>query len=193
MKRIILLFLFMAFVSQAFAQDMCQVTGIVRFEYNDYIGYRPDLGAEVYFIPKSPSDTIPHLKLWEEYEDLAHRGIMYRKSIAEGEREGIYSDMYDSIMRRNWRYEKEDEARVDELDKILFNERNTLLKNDDNVALVDASGMYTISLPKGEYIVVFVSANRKRSLWLTELLGRTHVTEIELKGVSKKASYDFAY
>lgn len=193
MKRFFVLLFLIAFCSLTYAQDMCQVSGVVRFEYNDYIGYRPDLGAEVYFIPKSANDTIPHLKLWEEYEDLAHRGMMYMKYIAEGEREGIYSDMYQSMMRSNWRYQKEDEARVDELDKILFNERNTLLKNDDNVALVDASGMYTISLPKGEYYVVFVSANRKRRSWLTELLGRTHVTEIELKGASKKASFDFAY
>lgn len=193
MKRIITLLFFAAFCSLVYAQDICQVTGIVRYHYNDYIGYRPDLGAEIYFIPKTANDTIPHLNLWEEYEVLACQGMKYMKSISEWKKEGIYFDEYESFLRSNYSYQKADEARVDELDKILFGERDALLKNDDNVALVDASGMYTISLPKGEYYVVFVSANRKRLLWLTELLGRTHVTEIELKGASKKASFDFDY
>ena len=63
MKRFFVLLFLIAFCSLTYAQDMCQVSGVVRFEYNDYIGYRPDLGAEVYFIPKSANDTIPHLRI----------------------------------------------------------------------------------------------------------------------------------
>lgn len=193
MRRIITIIFLVASCLLTHAQETCQVSGIVRYEFNDYVGYRPDLGAKVHFIRKSANDTIPQLKLWEEYEDLAHRGMMYAISMQKAKRDGIDSADFDGIMRKNWRFQKAEEDRVKELDKILLKERFDLLEDEDNVALIDASGMYSISLPKGEYYAIFVSANRDRKLWLTELLGRIHVTLIELKGSSKIVSYDFDY
>ena len=62
MKKICILLAFVLCCVAVQAQSTCKVQGVVRYYYNDTFKYRPDLGAEIRFIPKTKQDTILKLK-----------------------------------------------------------------------------------------------------------------------------------
>ena len=68
-------FLFVVFcslnITYAIAQK-CKVQGVVRYEFNDYVGYKADIGAEINFIAKEDADSLNVLH-WDEYEKLAKK------------------------------------------------------------------------------------------------------------------------
>ena len=71
------LFLFVVFcslnITYGIAQK-CKVQGVVRYEFNDYVGYKADIGAEINFIAKEDADSLNVLH-WDEYEKLAKKTI----------------------------------------------------------------------------------------------------------------------
>ncbi len=192
MRKICILLAFILCYGMAQAQNTCKVQGVVRFYYNDTFKYRPDLGAEIRFIPKTKQDTIPNCDKWDEYETKSRKVINYLLSVSKMKDNGTFYMMDDTegFLRKNWDVTKEDENRVTQLSEELFKEVIALLEHDKYMSVVDNSGMYNITLPYGEYYVVMKSANRDRPL-MAEILGRMYVKKVKLDGATKVISHDF--
>ena len=164
--------------------------GVVRYYYNDTFKYRPDLGAEVKFIPKTKQDTIPSCDKWDEYETKSHKVVNYLLGVAEFKKEGIYSSYADSEIRNIYKVGDDDINRVKTLSEELFLEVLIMANSTEYVTIVDNSGLYSISLPYGDYYVVMKSANRERP-FMVDLLGRMYVKEVSINSATKVISHDF--
>lgn len=162
----------------------------MRYYYNDTFKYRPDLGAEIRFIPKTKQDTIPSCDKWDEYENKSRKVVNYLLTVAEWKDEGIYSSDKDSMIRGVWGVEEGDVERVKSLSEELFTEVLLLLQNEEYMTVVDNNGSYNISIPQGEYYVVMKSANRDRP-FMAELLSRIYVKEVSIESSTKVISHDF--
>jgi len=172
----------------------CNITGAIRYHYNDYQGYKADLGAEIRFIPKQAVDSI-HISDWRKFESKAHGIIMAEISIRDLENDGIYMDSSKkSLFYNNYGVSESDKAAMMELNtKVLYPEYQKLENAAEYVALIDSNGTYNISLPQGEYYVLIKSKNRTRSSYLTDITGCVHLSEISLTTPTKILSYDFDY
>ena len=190
MKKFCVLLAFMLCCGVVQAQSTCKVQGVVRYYYNDTFKYRPDLGAEIRFIPKTKQDTIPSCNKWDEYENKSRKVVNYLLTVAEWKDEGIYSSDNDSMIRGVWGIEEGDVERVKSLSEELFTEVLLLLQNEEYMTVVDNNGLYNISIPQGEYYVVMKSANRDRP-FMAELLGRIYVKEVSIESSTKVISHDF--
>ena len=192
MKKIYLLLVFMLCYGVSYGQNSCKVQGVVRYYYNDTFKYRPDLGAEIRFIPKTKQDSIPSCDKWDEYETKSNRVIRYLLTVAEWKDSGVFYMMDDAegYLRKNYSVTIVDESRVKQLSEQLFSEVAVLLDDDRNMCVVDNSGMYNITLPYGDYYVVMKSANRDRP-FMAEILGRIYVKEVSLGSPTKVISHDF--
>ena len=192
MKKFCITLMLILCCGMAQAQNSCKVQGVVRYYYNDTFKYRPDLGAEIRFIPKTQQDTIPSCDKWEEYETKSRKVVKYLLTVAEWKDSGVFYMMDDAegYLRKNWDVTIVDESRVKQLSEQLFTEVATLIGDDRNMCVVDNSGMYSITLPYGDYYVVMKSANRDRP-YMAELLGRIYVKEINLNSSTKVISHDF--
>lgn len=190
MKKICILLAFVLCCVAVQAQSTCKVQGVVRYYYNDTFKYRPDLGAEIRFIPKTKQDTIPSCDKWDEYENKSRKVVNYLLTVAEWKDEGIYSSDKDSMIRGVWGVEEGDVERVKSLSEELFTEVLLLLQNEKYMTVVDNNGSYNISIPQGEYYVVMKSANRDRP-FMAELLGRIYVKEVSIESPTKVISHDF--
>lgn len=172
----------------------CNVTGAIRYHFNDYQGYKPDLGAEIRFVPIQSVDSI-HLKDWRSFESKAHSIIMAKISIRDLENDGIYMDSSKrNLFYNNYGVSESDEAKLMKLNReILYPEYQKLENAAEYVALIDTNGTYNLTLPRGKYYVLIKSKNRTRSSYLTDITGCVHVEEVDLSSPTKILSYDFDY
>ena len=172
----------------------CNVTGAIRYHFNDYQGYKPDLGAEIRFIPIQAVDSV-HLKDWRDFESKAHRVIMAKISIQDLENDGIYMTPEKCMLfYSNYGVDESDEAKLMKLNReILYPEYQALENAAEYVALIDANGTYNLTLPRGKYYVLMKSKNRTRSSYMTDITGCVHVEEVDLTSPTKIVSYDFDY
>lgn len=172
----------------------CNVTGAIRYHFNDYQGYKPDLGAEIRFVPVHAVDSI-HLKEWRTFESKAHSIIMAKISIKDLENDGIYMDSSKrSLFYGNYGVSESDEAKLMKLNtETLYPEYQTLENAAEYVALIDANGTYNLTVPRGKYYVLMKSKNRTRGSYLTDITGCVHVEEVDLSSPTKILSYDFDY
>lgn len=184
------LFLFVVFcslnITYGIAQK-CKVQGVVRYEFNDYVGYKVDIGAEIKFIAKEDADSLNVLH-WDEYEKLAKKQSYHliMKQSAEDSYVG------EDVIRSFSGFSVEDEARLKELDKICLIEYVKGVSLSSYVGLVDNSGKYEVEIPYGEYYVIAKSANRERST-VTELTGRVIFKLVKIDKPVKILSFDFDY
>lgn len=172
----------------------CNVTGAIRYHFNDYQGYKPDLGAEIRFVPQQAVDSV-HLKEWRKFESTAHSIIMAKISIQNLENDGIYMDSGKrSLFYGNYGVSESDESKIMKLNtEILYPEYQKLENAAEYVALIDTNGTYNLSMPRGKYYVLIKSKNRTRSSYLTDITGCVHVEEVDLSSPTKILSYDFDY
>lgn len=163
-------------------EQLCNLQGTVQYKYNDYVGYKIDVGAEVYVYPLEKFSHI--FSLWQEYEKLVKCKMSYIKykeyNISDANRRSLSS------------FSREDEAQFDSIESQLLTEYIKTKDEYVNVSLIDNSGKYSISLPYGEYIVVFKSKNRTR-LTLFELSGRITFEKINVDKPALLISCDFDY
>ena len=148
----------------AYAQNG-KIKGIVQYKYNDYIGYKIDVGAEVYAVSKQNAGDF-NLTKWNDYEKTVKTFIEYAEYLDEPI-EGLSSlDLY---CKRQ--YEK-------------------ISERFEEIALVDNSGKYELSLPYGEYYIFVKSKNRNRSFSLTDSEVLILVKEINLSKPLLILSFD---
>lgn len=183
LKKIILILVVITSTLITDAQTTtCKVQGVVRYYFNDYQGYKPDLGAEIYIVPKKEKDTIPHYKNWVEYEELINKKISYLKyheylPKIEAERFSGYKEAYDSLITNN--------SFICLSDRIAIEDRLAKF-----TVIIDASGLYSIQLPYGTYYFLFKSKNRTRGSVL-EFQNRYYIKEIKIDKPTLMISFDF--
>lgn len=163
-------------------EQTCNLQGAVQYKYNDYLGYKIDVGAEVYAYPLEKFSHI--YTLWQEYEQLMKYKMRYLEykeyNITDANRRSISS------------FSKEREAKLDSVHNKLLSEYIKAKDEYVNLSLIDNSGKYSMSLPYGEYILVFKSKNRTR-LTLFELSGRLYFEKIDANKPASIISCDFDY
>lgn len=166
----------------------CEITGVVRYKFNDYQGYKVDLGATVIAVPVEIIDSvITHREIFS-YQKLAERKTEYVRIQNDFKKEGLSGDLANMVMS----FSKADSERLEELDKKMFEAYVCAKSNKSNMALVDASGTFSMSLPYGEYYIVFKSKNRDRGT-ASELTGRLHFKRIALTSTKEIIECDFDY
>lgn len=164
------------------------ITGVVRYKYNDYQGYKSDLGAMVIAVPTSAIDSIisfDKIKLYEELAEKKTKHQMIRKELMS---EGMNGDLAHTIVS----FGESSEKQLEEIDSLIIDAFISAKMNKSNIAVVDASGTYTMSLPFGEYYIVFKSKNRERAT-ISELSGRIHFEKLKLSTPAEIIGYDFDY
>lgn len=182
MRKTFILLMFSCLCLTIKAQQ-CNVQGVIQYFYNDFIGFKPDRGAEILFVKYSSSHKIPKIKKWDAYQTLVDNWIKYEKlrhtlSKADSEKYSGFKEEYvDStlalsgeLLSETWKYEE-----------------NNMIKYS---AVVDASGKYSISLPYGTYYIWIKSKNRKLPT-LLENKQRQRMIRVVLNSPTKVISYDF--
>lgn len=163
-------------------EQSCNLQGTVQYKHNDYIGYKIDVGSEIYVYPLEKFSQI--YTLWQEYEKLVKYKMRYLEykeyNISDANRRSLSS------------FSTEKEARLDSIESQLLSEYIKAKDEYVNLSLIDNSGKYSMSLPYGEYIVVFKSKNRTRPT-LFELLGRLYFEKINANKPALLVSCDFDY
>lgn len=183
-KLAILAILLFAIVSKQNAQQ-CNLQGIVKYKYNDYIGYKIDEGAEIYIISVNNAKNV-NFEEWEKYQELADNYMHFLDLKKESYGIGI------ATIRALCGFSEEDEKVLDSLGSKCLSQYVYLKSNAEYVALVDATGKYSQQLPFGEYYILAISNNRKRPL-LMELSGRVILEKETIDKPNKIMSFEFDY
>ena len=184
MKRILLFTFAIFYLNTAFVMAQnCNVQGIVRYFFNDYIGYKPDTGAEVMFIKYSKKYQIPKIKVWNNYQEMMDNWRKYKKSRK-------YFNVEDSERRSGFKEEYKDSILT--MSGLLMLERDEIIEKGlvKYSTVVDATGKYSISIPIGTYYILFKSSNRQQGT-LLETKNRYYMTRVKLTTSTKVLSYDF--
>lgn len=164
------------------------VTGVVRYKYNDYQEYKADLGATVIAVSKIVIDTIMTSDEIKEYEELAHKRTQHMIARKELMREGLNGDLAHSVVA----WSEANENKFKALDSKFLELFVAAKKNKTNIAMVDASGSYSMVIPYGEYYIVFKSKNRDRQT-VAEITGRVCVKALTLNSTTEIMECDFDY
>lgn len=162
-----------------------KITGTVRYKFNDYQGFKVDIGAVVYALPLEAIQNVVSYEDIKKYEDLAEKKTQYLIALKE-----LDGNKTLAFMASHY-YESDDKI-LEELDSKMVNLIATLKEKKVNMALVDSSGAYTMELPYGEYFIVFKSKNRERPT-VSELTGRFHVEKVNLTTPVELVEFDFDY
>lgn len=173
------------FVAKLNAQQ-CNLQGVVKYEYNDYIGYKIDEGAEIYIVSVSTAKSVD-FEVWERYQELADKYMFYLELKNEYDY-GIDNATIRSISSFSLQNEKE----LDSLSSKCFSQCLDIQTNAEYISLVDASGKYTQQLPYGEYYILAKSNNRNRIL-LPEISGRLLLEKVVIEKPTKILSFEFDY
>lgn len=180
-KSIFALLLIMSSVVCTANAQTCKVQGVVRYYQNDFVGWKPDIGAEVWVVPKSKKYPT---KLWLQYQDQCERWLQYEKlaKYAYGYQKSMEVSGFvgtDSLLNLSA------EVLIQRL-YIEDADNKCILKQ----ALITGDGTYTLNVPQGKYYVIAKSANKKRNT-LLEMNNRYLIYEVNLNGSSKILNFDF--
>ena len=159
----------------------CKIQGVVRYYHNDFVGWKPDVGAEVWVVPKSKKYPT---KLWLAYQDQCERWLQYRR-LAK------YAYGYQKSMEVSG-FVGEDSLLTLSGEVLL---QRIYIEDADNKcilkqALITGDGTYTMNVPYGRYYIICKSANRKRNT-LLEMNNRFLIYEVTLNSSSKILNFDF--
>lgn len=185
MKRIVLLItLIVSTLGTTYAQK-CNLQGVVRYKYNDHLGYKIDVGAEVRIIEVHEAKVVIRT-LWQKYDKLASNMMNYLslKKEADG--------LDDDAIRRLTSFTKENEIELKELSSKCLKQYVDNESIAPYMSLIDSSGKYSIELPYGSYFVFVKSANRTRPS-IAELAGRLILERVTIDKPNQVLSFDFDY
>lgn len=182
MKKILLVVLLFG-ISTCLNAQKCNVQGVIQYFYNDYVGFKPDVGSEIMFIKYSSTHKVPNRQKWETYQSLVEKWIEFGKSRK-------YLDRSKALEYSG--YKQGDKDSIQALGAELFLERITIEEEGlvKYTTVVGASGKYEISVPYGTYYILVKSKNRKLATAL-EYFNRYYMQRVVLNSPTKIVSYDF--
>ena len=169
MKKLFLLVAILFATSIGLNAQNGKLKGIVQYQFNDHVGYKVDVGAEVYVISKQNELSSLNISNWNEYEKYAIASIKY------------------------WEYLGKPLEEFTKLDPLCAMQLKKAMDCIEDLALVDSSGKYELELQYGTYYIIAKSKNRNRSFSLTENNNRILVKEIEINKPTTILSFDFCY
>ncbi len=169
MKKMFLLVAVLFATTIGLNAQSAKLKGIVQYQYNDHIGYKVDVGAEVYVISKQNAPSSFSISDWNEYEESAIVSIKY------------------------WKYINEPADAFTKLDPLCAEQLKQAMACVEDVALVDNSGKYELDLQYGTYYIIAKSKNRNRSFSITESESRILVKEVVINKPTAILSFDFCY
>lgn len=188
MKKILLSIAILFATTIGLNAQNCNLKGVVKYEHNDYLGYKIDEGAEIYVISTKNAGVNVDIYIWNRYEKLAKKYVYYLE-YKQDEDLRYYGE---ETIRKMTDFSIANEKQLEDLDKICLKQLCYLKDNAEYLELVDSSGKYALQLPYGEYYVLVKSKNRVRPL-VTELTGRVLVERVKIDKPSKILSFDFCY
>ena len=186
MKKSILLFCFLGLFSCK--QEPGQIHGVVTYFFNYNLGYKPDIGSEIYVTKLNCDSLILYYKICDErtkiYRDdykkyyyQPNNYLSLNKFLLTLEiKTKIVQDYVNNRFKKPYDY-----------DKFLITSITTLLdsiknSNDTYKALVDVSGNYNISQASpGDYNILIFSSVRRH-----QLIKKIKVKSNELTTVNSK-------
>lgn len=187
MKKFLFLVALIIATSMGLNAQECNVKGVVKYEYNDYVGYKIDEGAEIYVLSKQKADSID-IQIWQEYEKLAKNYMRYLKYKNDDD----FSSLDEATICRFAGFSTSSKSVLDKYDKKCFHQYCYFVENAEYIEVVDGSGKYSLKLPYGEYFILAKSKNRERPL-VSELTGRILIEKITVNKPTKIVSFDFCY
>ena len=160
----------------------CEVSGVVTYFHNKYIGNRPDIGATIRFIKVEDLDST-------KFNHIAYSYYKWNKSAAAAywefynkygqlEADRSIGNIYD-FQKANW---DNYDAICDTLGAVqlqlalIFDETDNKYRYE---TIVDATGAFKITVPYGEYYAYIKSENRK-GIFMPEMVARFELKKIKL-------------
>ena len=141
-------------------KDPGKVTGTVTYFFNNYQGYKPDIGSTVY-VTKQNCDSL------EMYINASCYDwkITYMKSLNDDgsytEISNIYQTRFNEIVGDTSNYKKITNAAI-----LTFIDIHGKINKGDYMTTVNANGEFMVDVPPGEYNLLIVSSGRKTSVTL---------------------------
>ena len=160
----------------------CEVSGVVTFFYNKFLGNRPDVGATVKLIKVEDLDstkfnhTVYSYYKWKRSAAAAYWEFYNKYGQAEADRS--IGRIYD-FEKANW---DNYDAICDTLGAVqlqlalIFDETDNKYRYE---TIVDATGSFKITVPYGEYYAYIKSENRK-GIFMPEMVARFELKRIKL-------------
>ncbi len=154
----------------AFSQEQ-QITryftirGVITYFYNDYQGYKPDVGAEIYILQLSLEN-----KEFNSIDTLLKRFREYSFYYL-----GIEIQSYGNSVNR------EDIERFNNIDRITYNLCDSIKSSKYCIKVVaDGSGNFSRKVKKGNYFILIISKNATRAT-MTEARGMIDRSSVIIK------------
>lgn len=167
-------------------KDKGELKGIVTYFFNNNLGSKPDIGADVYInrLDNGGDDFLYK----HEYDTInTQENSEYGRAVDKCMTGGLYTFQYKYFIQNDPKYHSEelDNNASENLSKIKHDYKNTVKTT------VDGNGNYSVKLETGLYEIVFISKGRKGKS-KTEHEGRVHVTWVNIiPNETKTESYDF--
>lgn len=188
MKKILLVSM-IAILAVSCKQEPGTVTGVVTFFFNEYQGYKPDIGAKVYITSENCDSIDNYLSAFQAKEriQLYNYYIEEYKTIGESENKESIDDLYKSIESEQKtlnNYAKDSTVFKLNEEKAFLKFNKITTNKDIYKTTVDGSGNFTIDVPPGKYNVIIVSVGRTK-VNLLEHSGQILIKAIEVKSKEK--------
>lgn len=185
MKRILLFTFAIFYLNTAFIMaQKCNLQGIVRYKYNEYLEYKIDVGAEIRIIEVHEAKAVIRT-LWQKYDKLASIMVNYLSLKKK-------SSTDDDTIRKLTGFSKERETELNELSAKCYEQYIDNWLIAPYMGVIDSSGRYSIELPYGSYFVFVQSANRTRPS-ISEQAGRLILERVTIDKPTQILSFDFEY
>lgn len=160
----------LSLINEINQKENSTMKGVVTYYFNRNYGYKPDVGAKVYIIADKDLGNIDTLSI-----NNFIRAQLLRTTISLSDEKG----------KRQWLNElaeinAETEEKFKNLDEKCHTAVMSIQNNAKTIELsVDGNGSFSKLLKPNDYTVLIISNNRK-SISLTELMGKIYITKIKL-------------
>lgn len=170
-------------------QEPGTVTGVVTFFFNEYQGYKPDIGAEVYLTSENCDSINDYLNASHAKSriELNNSSIEESKLYGEEENKEMINDLnkliksdqeiVDSYTKDTTIFSKNEDKAFSKLHRIKTNK-------ETYKTTVDGVGNFSIDVPPGKYNAIIVSVGRTK-VNLLEVRGQIIIKSIEVKSKEK--------
>ena len=184
MKKVVVMFVSLFVLIFGAYAETGKVKGVVQYKYNDYVGFKTDVGAEFYVVSVSKASNVD-VETWEKYEVKTKEYMKYLEYKNDPEIPSEYLRLFTS-------WKDADKKVLDELDGKCLEQSLAIKESCEDFDIIDESGKYELTLPYGEYYILFISKNRERPT-VTEITGRKIVKKIKVDKPATLLSIEFGY
>lgn len=188
MKKVLLINM-IALLAISCKQEPGTVTGVVTYFFNEYQGYKADVGAEVYLTSENCDSINNYLDASHAKQriELNKLNLEELESYGENENSEMINDL-NKLIKSDQEivssYTK-DTAIFDQNEEKAFSKLHKIKTNNETYkTTVDGVGNFTIDVPPGKYNAIIISIGRTKEN-LLEVRGQIIIKSIEVKSKEK--------